>query len=173
MPTRPDVTNKIFNDLTILEYTPGKNGVKSTCVCRCICGNVKTIRTCAILSGHTRSCGCAITRPRENTHLIKHGMSNTSMYRCFQDMKKRTTPNGYYQRKYPSYIGVNRSELWETFIGFKANQPKGRVYEKGLCLCRFGDKGDYTPENTRWDTKSANATEGNLIGHRYHKKLKT
>ena len=65
------------------------------------------------------------------------------------------------------YIGVNVDPRWATFQGFVDNQPPGRPYEPGLCLCRYGDEGDYTPENTRWDTRGNNTREawaGGRIG---------
>jgi hypothetical protein len=38
-------------------------------------------------------------------------------------------------------------------------------YVKGLHLCRNGDKGNYSPTNTRWDTPRANAIEA--TAHNY------
>ena len=60
---------------------------------------------------------------------------------------------------YPSYKGVQIDPRWDTFQGFVDNPPAGRPYERGLCLCRTGDEGDYTPENCRWDTKANNVRE--------------
>jgi hypothetical protein len=63
--------------------------------------------------------------------------------------------------KVPKYAQVKVDERWMTWEGFLANQPAGRPWEEGLHLCRFGDVGDYSPENTRWDTAQANARERN------------
>src|SRR4029077_9521793 len=59
----------------------------------------------------------------------------------------------------PSYADVEIDPRWATFDGFLANQPAGRPYEPGLCLCRFNDEGDYTPENCRWDDRGNNTRE--------------
>ncbi len=47
---------------------------------------------------------------------------------------------------------------WKTFEGFLA-QPPGGEWFPGAALCRNGDVGDYSPENARWDTRSANSRE--------------
>jgi hypothetical protein len=62
-------------------------------------------------------------------------------------------------RNRASYAEVNIDPRWDTLQGFIENQHAGRPYEPGLCLCRSGDVGDYSPENCRWDTKSANVRE--------------
>lgn len=55
--------------------------------------------------------------------------------------------------------GIGVDPRWATFQGYLDNQPAGRPYEPGLCLCRTSDKGDYTPDNTRWDTRGNNSRE--------------
>jgi hypothetical protein len=64
----------------------------------------------------------------------------------------------------PAYKEVSVDERWSTFQGFLDNQPPGRSYELGLCLCRWSDEGDYTPENTRWATRSENTREAIAAG---------
>lgn len=66
-----------------------------------------------------------------------------------------------YAEQYPTYTGVSCDPRWATFEGFRDNQPAGRPFEPGLVLARFGDTGDYTPENTRWATKAENSRESN------------
>lgn len=82
--------------------------------------------------------------------------SRSPLYRAWVNMRQRTTN----RRAYPTYAGVDCDPRWETFEGFVAHQPTtGRAFEPGLCLARFGDLGHYTPENTRWLTRSENSRE--------------
>ena len=52
-----DLSNKVFNKLTALEKARSKNG-KTYWICRCECGNLTTVQTYDLTSGHTKSCGC-------------------------------------------------------------------------------------------------------------------
>jgi len=79
-------------------------------------------------------------------------------------MKARTTPGTVANAG--NYVGVKRDARWDTYEGFRDNQPTtGRKFDKGLQLARIGDRGDYTPDNTRWITQSENALEA-LEGRR-------
>jgi hypothetical protein len=73
-------------------------------------------------------------------------------------MKQRTSPGAARDAK-PSYASVARDPAWDTFAGFCADMAAS--WFEGAVLARFGDKGDYTPTNARWVTKSENAREGN------------
>lgn len=84
---------------------------------------------------------------------VTHGMSSSPIYSCWKNMRYRVSRS-------PRYANVNCDPRWVTFQGFLDNQPTtGRPYAPGLVLARFGDTGDYSPENTRWATKSENAQE--------------
>jgi hypothetical protein len=54
-----DLTGKIFGRLIVLERNPEnhKHG-NARWVVRCLCGTVKTVRSCHLLNGRTISCGC-------------------------------------------------------------------------------------------------------------------
>lgn len=49
-------------------------------------------------------------------------------------------------------------DRWATFESFIMNPPRGDWFV-GAVLCRDGDTGPYSPENCRWDTRAANASE--------------
>ena len=91
-------------------------------------------------------------RPRE-----QHGMTGTPIYQAWQNMLARSTPGSAMQRYVPSYQGVGRSQRWESFTGFV--EDMGGSHFPGACLARYGDTGDYTPENCRWLTKADNARD--------------
>jgi hypothetical protein len=84
-------------------------------------------------------------------------MSGTPLYKRWLSMKSRTTPGTAANRR--GYVDVRRDPRWDTFEGFLENQPAGQPFGPGLELARNGDVGDYTPENTRWATRSENTQE--------------
>ena len=60
MPTKiTDLTGQRFNRLTILEYDKEKSKPgRAYWICKCDCGNIKSIRSDQLKNGNTRSCGC-------------------------------------------------------------------------------------------------------------------
>ena len=58
MPTCIDLTGQRFGRLTVLEKdAPSKTG-HARWICRCDCGNQKSIASAKLRSGNTKSCGC-------------------------------------------------------------------------------------------------------------------
>lgn len=54
-----DLTGQRFGRLTVLKQSPNKNNHGSRqWICKCDCGNTKTVRTHDLLYKGTRSCGC-------------------------------------------------------------------------------------------------------------------
>lgn len=84
-------------------------------------------------------------------------MTRTPIYMAWQNMLSRTTPGSAHQRAYPTYVGVQRDPRWDTFGAFF--EDMGATYFPGACLARYGDAGDYTPDNCRWLTKAGNARD--------------
>lgn len=52
-----DLSGKKYGKLTVISMVR-KNKRKLFCVCACDCGNVTTVCTDNLQSGHTQSCGC-------------------------------------------------------------------------------------------------------------------
>lgn len=84
-------------------------------------------------------------------HNITHGQCGTPLYWAWVHMKARCA-------RHPLYRNVNVDPRWATFEGFLAFPPRGE-FKQGMNLARFGDVGDYSPENCRWLTRAANARE--------------
>jgi hypothetical protein len=56
-----DLTGKRFGCLTVLHQCENKPHISYTgafWTCRCDCGNTTNVRSCHLLSGHTKTCGC-------------------------------------------------------------------------------------------------------------------
>lgn len=144
--------------LTLVRPVPRSVAGKPRALYRCSCGAEVVLQVGNVRSGNTRSCGCL----RRATHTT-HGQAQTPLYKVWENMRQRTSGSP----RYPTYAGVRCDPRWDTFLGFVLHPPLGHnpfgadhdFYEPGLCLTRAGDSGDYTPENTRWLTRSENARE--------------
>jgi hypothetical protein len=52
-----DLKGKKFNRLLIIDFSENKNN-RTAWICKCDCGNIKTVNSSKLISGHTKSCGC-------------------------------------------------------------------------------------------------------------------
>lgn len=115
---------------------------------RCLlCGRRTTVRTCNLVTGNTKSCGC-YRRLRK----ISHGMWRTRLYQCWSDMLWRCEkPTA---RNYKNYggRGVRVCRAWHSFEAF-ALWARRSGYRDSLTLDRRKANGDYTPSNCRWATR--------------------
>ena len=53
-----DLTGQRFGRLTVIERDFSRTGYGAYWLCKCDCGNIKSIRAQDLKSGHTQSCGC-------------------------------------------------------------------------------------------------------------------
>jgi hypothetical protein len=82
------------------------------------------------------------------------------MTRCYN--AKCPDKHKYYQGK-----GITVCEAWHKVAGFYADM--GSTWSRGMTLDRIDPKGDYTPENTRWLSRSENCSRSDH-GKGTHKK---
>jgi hypothetical protein len=52
-----EVVGQKFNRMTVIEEQPSKGGRRRV-LCKCECGNMKTVDLADLRRGHTTSCGC-------------------------------------------------------------------------------------------------------------------
>lgn len=134
-----------FGMLVVLEEVSG-HGHGKQFVCKCDCGNTKTISKSKVIRGATKSCGCLKN---------KHGMHQTRVYQTWADMKTRCkNPSN---RRYKDYggRGIKVCARWESFENFW--EDMGTTYQDGLQLDRIDNNKGYFPENCRWVTPAQNA----------------
>ena len=84
---------------------------------------------------------------------ITHGMSNTRLYRVWQDMKNRC--KGTKKRDKQNYHdrGVSYCEDWEKFEPFR-DWALSNGYDDNLTIDRVDVNGNYDPSNCRWVTRA-------------------
>ena len=105
-----DITGQKFGFLTVLGRDTSTIGERnSKWICECECGSVKTYVRCALVSGHTKSCGC-----KNFGNATKHGMSKTRIFSTWCKMRSRcrnASPKDYksYQAK-----GISVCKEWDN-----------------------------------------------------------
>lgn len=124
--------------------------------CRCLCGGRVVVRTGALLSGHTKSCGCLQRESVANRNRRMKGAGISPqmkpLYNIWQQMKQRCyNPNAGYYHRYGGR-GIRVCERWlSSFVNFSADI--GPRPSPKHSLDRINNNGNYEPGNVRWATQ--------------------
>lgn len=161
-----DLAGVRFERLLVVSRSENAPDGTARWLCRCDCGQERTLTGTALRAGRNKSCGCASPRfePKDPTAL--RGWSRTRTHRIWRGMLRRCSPDGG-EKELRNYFnkGIRVCERWEAFECFLADMgevPPGMSIER-----RNGSRG-YSKSNCVWATsreQGNNTTRNSIVHH--------
>jgi len=147
-----------FGSWTLLDK-PKNGSIKALFVCDC--GDKHYVNYSNVrrgLSTQCVKCQAKLTATRMSTHK----MSSTALYNVWAGIKRRCYNENQVSYKYYGAKGVLMCDEWRDSFESFATWAKSNNWKKGMAVSRFGDSGNYCPDNCKIQTFSDNAKEVKL-----------
>jgi hypothetical protein len=151
-----DLTGQRFGRLIVLQDVGRSPEHTVLWRCRCDCGAETVVRSVALRTGHTRSCGCL--QPETARKQIKHGHArdtgSSKTYASWEAMIQRCcNPNSTHYSYYGGR-GIAVCKRWRSFENFLADMGERPL---GLTLDRTNNARGYSRANCKWVTRKEQA----------------
>lgn len=154
-----NLLGKRFGRWTVIKHCGTDKWKSNIWLCRCDCGNERTLSSHNLRMGYSKSCGC-YNRDKN----LKHGQFGTRLYSTWSNMIERcfnSNDNGY---KLYGGRGIKVCDEWRDFSNFY-DWSMANGYQDDLTIDRIDVNGNYEPSNCRWATmlQQANNKRNNRV----------
>jgi hypothetical protein len=153
-----DIVGKEIGRWTILSEEP-KTKRYIEYVCKCQCGNIKTVCGLSLKSGKSRSCGC-INREITRARNYRHGMRHTRLYAIWSNMIARCDNKTSSSWERYGARGITVCKPWRNYANFHQDMIASYLAhvkdhgESRTSIDRINNMRGYSPKNCRWATPS-------------------
>jgi hypothetical protein len=142
-----DLTGKRFGRLIAARLLPDRKNGARIWECICDCGGMSRVEAGHLRKQHTTSCGCM--------KRIRHGFSNTRMYKIWASMVQRCENKESTGFKHYGGRGITVAPEWKNPAVF-CKWASLNGYTDQAELDRKDNDGPYTPHNCRWVSHQQN-----------------
>lgn len=151
-----DLTGKRFARLTVIKRVENTSYGYVCWLCKCDCGNLKSVTGDCLKERDTQSCGCLQKEVASSVTTI-HGLSCTPEYQAYHCMLQRCYNPKHPQYKYWGGRGIKVCDHWRGPDGFRHFIEDMGPRLKGLTLERKNNTGGYESGNCCWATAKEQA----------------
>jgi hypothetical protein len=118
---------------------------------QCDCGTRRTVTGGNLLSGQSRSCGCATAESTRQRFRV-HGEAGSRLHQVWGAMIQRCHNPQARQYHWYGGRGIRVCEEWRDFRAFR-DWALSAGYQEGLSIERLDNDAGYCPENCVWTTQ--------------------
>ncbi len=154
--TRPVKSGDVFGRLTAIEFTRVRNG-NPAWICKCQCGNTKTVVEFHLRKGLVKSCKCWSRDfgRIQGKRGAKHGKTHSRVWETWRHMRERCESTDHKSWSNYGGRGIAVCLAWDDFAAFYRDM--GDPPSSTSTLDRIDSNGDYCKENCRWIHYAAQA----------------
>jgi len=146
------LVGKVFTRLTVLSLDINKSTKHAKrYLCKCECGEIRSVVTAKLNNGTTKSCGCLRAERISKGQNLKHGLRKSRTYAAWANMKTRCDNHETKSFKDYGERGIRYDSRWVEFEEFLSDMG---VCPDQLTLERVDVNGNYEKSNCIWDTNS-------------------